>query len=240
MPGGRRPPVTPIRQRLRPYEHATRISLRYPATAATCFALLVGGWLTGTTTGQAISRATLARLGYAPRDILALDLWRLLGSALVTHGGLEFWTALAATALFLGLAEKTAGTKVALAGFWGAHAIALVAETALIATLHVAGGSRLATLVYFARDVGPSAGYFGALGLGLAVAKPRWARAALFAVGAILLTLLAKTLLASPVDADQLSADLAHVIALPAGAMIALAGRAVSSRRARTASARGR
>lgn len=195
--------------------HRIALLLRaYPVTVVTCAGLVFAAWLTDTAFGRSIGRSALDRLGFAPNDLL--DIVRLAGSALVTHGGLEFWVALTLTALFLGLAEKLAGSERALASFWGVHVTTLVLQTLILAPLHWQD-TALATAVFFVRDVGPSAGYVGALGIALAYWPWRWrgriSGIALVVVGASLAFALAQ----DPPLPDQVSAYLAHAIALPLG-----------------------
>ena len=170
-----------------------------------------------TDTGVAeISRHWLNRLGYAPRDLVYMHWDRLLASAVVTGGDGAFWEALAMIAVAVGTSEWLTGTRRAAVTFWGVHLATLLIESLVALPLHRLGFS-LGTALVFARDVGPSAGYFGSLGLTLARWPKRGSR--LIASG-ILLALIVATALPPPAGNTvviKLTADLAHLIAFPLG-----------------------
>ena len=193
----------------------------YPFAATTCALIGVTGFFTLTATGRSITTHTLQQVGWAPRDLVALDIGRMLFSALVTNGGLVFWMALALTALFVGLAEHYAGSPMAAATFWGVHLATLGVMLAVSLPLHLAGDS-LGTLVYATRDVGPSAGYVGCLGLAIVCSKRRERWWVLGATAVVLATVLARSLWGSGTEAIDVSANLAHAVALPIGASFGL------------------
>jgi hypothetical protein len=144
---------------------------RFPFTLIALLSLIVVALLTNTHLEQ-ISQQWLNRLGFTPRDLWFMRLERLLTSVMVTHGAGVFWQALGMTALCVGLAEWLAGTRRALATFWGVHLGTLLTESALIRWL-------LQPLKAIApsplpRDVGPSAGYFACLGLASARLPRPW------------------------------------------------------------------
>jgi len=201
----------------------------YPFTAATCALLVFAGFLTLTATGQDITQRVLQDVGWAPRDLLALDIGRTAYSALVTNGGYVFWMALVLTVVFVGAAEHLAGSAVAALTFWGVHFATTATMLLVSLPLHISGVS-LATLVFLTRDVGPSAGYVGCLGLSLVLTRARWHWWALGAVGLFLVTALAVSLSTPGTAPADVSANLAHVIALPYGAAL---GWVVARRKAR-------
>lgn len=116
----------------------------------------------------------------------------------------------------VGLAEWLAGSIRTLFTFWGIHLVTLLAESWLIAwPLHQWGDTEARMLAY-ARDVGPSAGYFACLGLACALLHGKWRwSAGIIWVG----LLIALFLPASSIEeqAVKLSADLAHLIAFSLG-----------------------
>jgi hypothetical protein len=191
------------------------ILLRFPFTL-TMLALLgiVAIW-TGTHFA-AISTEWLDRLGFAPIDLLALDLGRLFTSALVTGGGRIFWEALAMIAFAVGLSEWLTGTRRAALTFWGVHLSTLILESLVFALPMHWLGMTLGSLVALSRDVGPSAGYFGALGLVSAHLRYPWN---LISGGVIFMGLQIVLLHVSGGDnlGMEVSADLAHLIAFPLG-----------------------
>lgn len=163
-----------------------------------------------------ISAEWLDRLGFAPVDLFALDLGRLFTSALVTSGGRVFWEALGMIAFAVGLAEWLTGPLRAALTFWGVHLSTLVIESLVVVfPLHFLG-MMLGSLVALSRDVGPSAGYFGALGLVSANLKNPWN---LISGGLIFVGLQLALLHLSGGNSlgMEVSADLAHLIAFPLG-----------------------
>ncbi len=189
---------------------------RVPFTLAMLFLLSAVAWLTGTQTGQ-LSASWLNRLGFAPHDLLILNWERLVTSALVTSGGRVFWEAIGMIVLATGASEWLAGTKRAGLTFWGVHLMSLLTSALILAyPLHWAGIS-IGSALIVARDVGPSAGYFGSLGLvsSRLPQKWRWYFFGLIWVGLIV------TLVTSPHGSSgeivTLSANLVHALAFSMG-----------------------
>ena len=163
-----------------------------------------------------ISNKWLDRLGFAPLDLLVLDLGRLITSALVTAGGRVFWEALGMVAFAIGLSEWLTGSRRAALTFWGVHFSTLLIESLVVALPMHWFGMALGSLAALSRDVGPSAGYFGALGLVSAHLKYPWN---LLSGGAIFIALEFALLHVSGNNnlGLEVSADIAHVIAFPLG-----------------------
>ena len=119
-------------------------------------------------------------------------------------------------AIAVGLSEWLIGTRRAALTFWGVHLSTLLIVSLVIALpLHWAG-STLGSLVAISRDVGPSAGYFGSLGLVSSHLKHPWN---LISGGIILIALEIALLHISGNNSLglEVSADLAHIIAFPLG-----------------------
>ncbi|MFL7869364.1 MAG: hypothetical protein AB8I58_11070 [Anaerolineales bacterium] len=188
---------------------------RFPFTLTMLALLGLTAIWTGTY-AAAISAKWLDRLGFAPLDLLALDLGRLFTSALVTGGGRIFWEALAMVAFAVGLSEWLTGTRRAALTFWGVHLSTLVLESLVFALPMHWIGMTLGSLVALSRDVGPSAGYFGALGLISAHLRYPWN---LISGGVIFIGLQIVLLHVSGRNdlGMKVSADLAHLIAFPLG-----------------------
>ena len=177
--------------------------------------LILVAFLTNTHGGQ-LSAAWLERVGFAPNDLVTLNLERLFTSAVVTSGGRVFWEALGMIVFAVGLAEWRTSSLRAASTFWGVHLLTLILSSfAVSLPLHWAG-VKIGTLVALSRDVGPSAGYFAALGLVAATLKKPWH----WIVGGVIFTGLAISMLTISVHGNlgmELSADLAHLIAFPLG-----------------------
>lgn len=192
---------------------------RYRFTLSTLVVLVFAALLTETADGSRFA-AALSQTGFAPHDVLTLDIFRAVYSALLTSGGWELVLALAAVALFVGGLEREVGSALAAATFWGVHLAALLAHAAIAWALHTAGSS-LGTAVYLARDVGPSAGYVGCLGALIVTARSQTFSRTLRVIAASTLAIGLTAVLVNDVAAGgavrDVSADLAHLIALTLG-----------------------
>jgi hypothetical protein len=164
---------------------------------------------------HALTPAWQDRLGFAPRDLFTFHWIRILTSAFVTAGGIGFLLPLGATLILLAAAEKITGTGHAVLAFWLSHVGATVGGS-LVTWLAIQWiTSPLLNAIYTARDVGPSAGYFGCLGLIVAHFPRRWK----YVVG---LAIIAGLIGGMVVSAHQgahidVSAGLAHLLAFPIG-----------------------
>lgn len=184
---------------------------RLPFTLMTLVTLVMVA-LTTNTHIQPITQHWLARAGFAPNDLWYGRLERIFTSALVTAGGRVFWEALFWVAFAIGWSEWMTGWKRTAATFWGVHLRALVLLSLVVSlALHQLRyiGLEASEVAW---DVGPSAGYFGVLGLDVARLKRPWhllAGGALFAVFVFVLFLPP-----SPGESARLkfSADLAHLL----------------------------
>jgi hypothetical protein len=187
----------------------------YAFTLLLLVALLAGAFITETTTGV-LTAAWLRRVGFAPRDFWNLDLARMFTSALVTHGPRVLSIAVLMTGFSVGLVESRAGWRRAAGVFWGVHLLTLVVLSVILSPIHTALRTRATETVFAVRDVGPSAGYFGALGFGLP--RSGWRHRTLIA--ASIAGWLALAALVSPGGEAaplRFSANLAHLIAFPVG-----------------------
>ena len=189
---------------------------QFPFTLITLGILILFTLITNTQV-DSLSRTWLNRLGFAPRDLIHMDWGRIITSALVTYGGRAFWEALVLIALAVGLSEYLCGTFRAAGTYWGVHFTTLLIVTYLVAIpLHVFGLS-IGSALIVARDVGPSAAYFGCLGLVSARLNSPWR----WIIGILILGgLVAYPFLPSQVEQNailNLSANIAHLIAYPLG-----------------------
>lgn len=189
---------------------------RIPFTIA-MVAIVAGVALATATHLDRLQPALLKRLGFAPLHLHAGDVARLVTSAFLTAGGAAFYRSLAMLAVCAGWAEWRLGTRRAAIAFWGVHLATLLVESFALAIpfhrLNVWWGKLLATEL----DVGPSAGYYGCLGLAIQSITPiRRRRLGLGTLG-ILIARLIWSILNGPGRHGPLSADVAHLIAFPLG-----------------------
>jgi hypothetical protein len=162
----------------------------------------------------------LDRFGFASTDLFAVDLGRIATSAITTHGQAIFWRALVAVSILVGLAEWRSGTRQTLFVFSATHALTLVALAVFVRFGLRVWHPPLADVLEATRDVGPSAGYFGCLGMICSSLPPRvaWSFGGLtFGLLGLQLAILVTT---APLPAVDVSAVLAHVIALPLGCIL--------------------
>jgi hypothetical protein len=202
------------------FQRVAKFSRRLPFTIFMIILLCLVAWWTNSYYHE-LAEIWVNRLGFAPRDFWFFRWERLILSALVTSGGISFWFALGMVAFTSGVAEWMTSSLRAGLTFWGVHLVTLIIESLLfMLPLHRLGFSQ-ARALFFLRDVGPSAGYIGSLGLITTfLPKPwRWV-----AFGAILIFLIIVVFI-PPVTGEtyavKLSADLAHLIAFPLGWMSA-------------------
>jgi hypothetical protein len=189
---------------------------RLPFTLIMVILLILVAWWTNSTF-QELTRAWINRLGFAPRDLWFLRWERLVLSAVVTSGGIGFWFALGLVALTSGVAEWNTGTIRTALTFWGAHLVTLILEALVFSVQFTQLGFAQARALFYSRDIGPSAGYMGLLGLITTFLPRPWRW---LAFGAMLIYLVAALFLPSGSGASmalEINDDLAHLIAYPLG-----------------------
>ena len=189
---------------------------RLPFTLIMVVLLLLVAWWTNSYF-QELTRAWVNRLGFAPRDFWFLRWERLILSALVTSGGVTFWFALGMVAFTSGVAEWKTGTLRVALTFWGVHLVTLVVEGLIFSLPMRQLGFEQAHALFFSRNVGPSAGYMGCLGLITTFLPKPWRFVVFGIILAYLLIALIIPARAGVSLAIELSDDLAHLIAYPLG-----------------------
>ncbi len=188
----------------------------YPFTATMLVLVAVCGLLTQSHLGP-LTDHNYREYGFAPIHLSHFKLVRLLSSALLTAGGAAFFGAIVMVLVCVGGAETIYGWRRTAAIFWGVHFATLIgASLMLILPLHQLK-LYLGVLLANAHDVGPSAGYYGCLGA-LCRALPGSARIVIATlIVASLVARLTWSLTTVPNHGRTISADLAHMIALPLG-----------------------
>lgn len=203
------------------FERLESVALRVPFTLSTLALLALAGWLTNTAAGEQLGERAIARLGFSPADTGSFDVLSAMASALVTNGPLAFWLALAAVAILVGFTEWRFGSVRVAIAFWGSHLATLALSWVLLAPLHLLGDTT-GSMLFLARDVGPSAGYMGCVGY-LVSALPGKVRLVALASGVgALVTLLVVSLGGVASDPTGVSAALSHLLALPVGFILGL------------------
>jgi hypothetical protein len=193
---------------------------RYPFTIAIVLVVAYVGLMTDSHTGPL--RPTLRNLlGLAPRHLPRGELYRLATSVFLTPGEAAFYLVLAMLAICVGLAERRVGTWKAMLAFWGIHLATLLVQSLLLAipTHHL--GPWLTNLLLVEHDVGPSAGYYGCLGVACHKQSAKHRTWLLSVIGGILIARAVLSAMSPPGEHTTLSSDLAHLIAFPLGVALA-------------------
>ncbi len=156
-------------------------------------------------------------LGYAPTDLLQLDLHRLFTSLCVTAGAGKFIASFLMLAFAVGCCERMLGTWPTLRFFLVSHITILLFMSCVFLLAGRVSGTPESLALATGRDIGPSAGYYGCLGIVLASQPPRWRFSSLLVVMIVLairLWMSSEHVLEEP---TVVSADLAHILAVPFG-----------------------
>jgi hypothetical protein len=196
-------------------EGVGRFARRLPFTLSTLALLVVLAVVTNTY-ARLISDPQLARLGFAPVDVWTWRWGRLFTSLLVTSGAHGFWLAIVGVGLCAGAAERLAGSWRAALAFLGAHIVTLVVGALVVLAL-LQLGSAAGAAIAFEPDVGPSAGTFGCLGLGVARLPGRWRTVGGGVAVGVLFVILLLPLAGLKESPASISSNLAHLIAFPLG-----------------------
>ncbi|MCP4189139.1 MAG: hypothetical protein GY768_00775 [Planctomycetaceae bacterium] len=182
-------------------------------------ALLVIMCLAGIISGsysEALSNAWYEKWGSSPAELQQGHWLELFSSMAFTTGGSSFYFSVIMLAICVGTAELQFGFTRTLTTFFGVHVVTLVVIATgitIAARLQISLGETL----YYVMDVGPSAGYYGCLGLVIGSRKPTVRRLALIVIMGVLTARLAWSAFYLPENGRMLSADVAHAIAFPLG-----------------------
>ena len=163
-----------------------------------------------------LSEVWCLRWGHSPAILLDGGWLRLITSLVLTAGGEKFFASLAMLAACVGVAEYRCGTMRSFLTFFGTHIVTLLLQLLLIQAA-ASLGTHVGQLLMHTCDVGPSAGYYGCLGLVVAKASPTMR---VYVLGGVLAVLVGGgywSYALLPESAQTLSADLAHAIAFPIG-----------------------
>ena len=149
------------------------------------------------------------------------ELHRVVTSLFFTAGGWQFYTSLLMFAGAVGWLEATAGTRVAAVAFTSIHGVTVVAMAIGIGLLNTLATSHRGSLLWSMTDVGPSAGYYGCLGIALGRLGLNNRPLLILAVLTILVARVIWSSYQLSESGRMMSADLAHLIAFPLGVVVA-------------------
>jgi membrane associated rhomboid family serine protease len=193
---------------------------RFPFTIGIVLIVAVVG-LTTASHVETLHPTLLERFGFAPRHLPRGELVRLATCIFLTHGGRTFYVSLAMLAVCVGLAEKRVGTWKAMLAFWGIHLATLLVQTLLLAIPLERLDLLWFRLLAIEHDVGPSAGYYGCLGVACQKQPPNRRLWLVSVVGGILIARAVWSALGPRSGPSHLPSDLAHLIAFPLGVALA-------------------
>ena len=156
-------------------------------------------------------------LGFAPISLVELQFYRVLTCLFLTAGAGSFFSSLAMLGFAVGMVESMVGTAQTIKLFLSAHIVVLLMLSILIVLPACHIGVDAGRVLAGTYDVGPSAGYYGCLG-GVIALRFKQKQSILLAVGIVVLA--ARLSFSAAQFADNpsvVSADIAHLIALPLG-----------------------
>ncbi len=175
--------------------------------------------LTKSNAGQ-LPEEWLSRMGFAPKDIWLQKFENIFLSAFITDSRRAFIQALIMIFLCVGGLELVSTTWTTMLYFWGIHVLTLFFVTLFIIRPFEKTGHALGQSLYLSKDVGPSAGYFGCMGVlihSFFGAGISWVIFFVILIGMMIY-------LRMPVSKEKkmmkLHADLAHMVALSMGFLI--------------------
>ena len=156
-------------------------------------------------------------LGHTPQHITS-GVWdRVFSSLPITGEPSHLYASLVMTLLCVGWLESNRRWAIALAVFFGSHLITVIVEGLLLVQLNRNSTHWLLT----SYDVGPSAGYYGCLGACLFALRPPIRSRAIMSLLAYLGARLLFGILFNSHVAVDIRSDLAHLIAVMAGYLLA-------------------
>ena len=192
---------------------------RIPFTIILLMVLIVAG-IYGRTHMGPIDERVHGDFGHSPQLLWAGGVYRLITSPLLTAGGVRFYASLFMLGIAVGWAELQFGFWKTLLVFVGIHLTTLLIMFGGIALALSLIESHRGHLLWYARDVGPSAGYYGCLGLAITSLSPQIRTVALVTIISILAIRLGWSAYHLPEEGRVLSADIAHLIAFPLGTLL--------------------
>jgi membrane associated rhomboid family serine protease len=206
---------------------------RYRFTIAAT-ALLLGFAIASDSCWHALDDTWRDWLGFAPTNLLDFKWQRFLTSLLLTAGGWKFMASILMLILCAGMTERLYGTFATMKLFLTCHLTVLAGLSVALLLVATFNSSPSILALTNGHDVGPSAGYYGCLGAILMWLPLLRRRSAFLCVLSILLIRLIISVGHLPEGATVVSADVAHLLALPLGASLTWLGYIVPCAEAKT------
>ncbi len=181
---------------------------------------LISAGVYGQTHLGPLDAETHLRVGHSAHSLWEGQWSRVVTSVLFTANGWHFYCSLAMMAGAISWVELTRGTWIAIGTFVSIHVITLLVMSIGIATSMALVESHRGNLLWYTKDVGPSAGYYGCLGLAITSLQPQWFWPTLVAIMLILLARIGWSSYHLVDEGRLMSADIAHLIAFPLGLLL--------------------
>ena len=159
--------------------------------------------------------------GFDARHLWSFSWHRIAVSIFFTAGAWRFWVSLLSLAACVGALEVRVGTLRTVFVFWLVHVLTLVVMAVVVAPSLAAIENALGRNTVIIDAVGPSAGYYGCLGVFVATLRDvGWRRLGATAISLVLIVQGAGSLADSGVHAPVLQSVLAHAIAVAIGFLV--------------------
>lgn len=192
---------------------------QFPATIICLVFLILEGLVHGTWSGP-LADSVRAILGHSASH-MSNGAWdRILSSLFVTGDPLHLFLALIMILFCVGTLERQAGSWIAIASFLIVHLLTLLIQSSILLIVHAWVDQEWSLRWSITPDVGPSAGYYGCLGVVIARWQSparRWM--ALTILGILLIRWIVTSLI---FDDSHFQSDMAHAIAFPVGLAIGI------------------
>ncbi len=192
---------------------------RLPFTIGVFAAIVLAGILSQSyldPTSPEVRRA----FGSSLQTIRDGEVVRLLTSIFFTSGGWHFWFSIMMLALCVGFAEWNFRTRRTMIVFFAVHILALITICVGLMAMCHSGQFAFAKLLVDARDVGPSAGYYGCLGFAAVMLDRRWRYCFVTGMLILMLARIGVSALGIHEQPHLVIGDVAHLIAFPLGMLM--------------------
>ncbi|MEZ6032955.1 MAG: rhomboid family intramembrane serine protease [Planctomycetaceae bacterium] len=160
-------------------------------------------------------------VGFSAMSLANLQWHQTLTSLVFTAGERQFAQSILMLCISVGLCERKFGSRTAVLVFFISHVVVTIGlALCVVLPLHLYG-VEWATALASERDVGPSAGYYGCLGIVVASWSHRHRQLLTVGIIAVLIVRLSVSLGRIHQTPAIFSADLAHLASFPFGIILA-------------------
>ncbi|WP_186775935.1 hypothetical protein [Rubripirellula reticaptiva] len=183
----------------------------------TMLIILIGAGIYGRSHVGLLNENVHRTAGYSMRLMIEGQVHRAFTSLFFTAGGWRFYSSIVMFAVAVGYVEGCFGPLRAIATFFAVHLATLAVMTIGVMVASVISETHRGNLLWCVQDVGPSAGYYGCVGLAFATMASQMRWPLVVAIIVVLCLRATWSFIHLPEDGRMLSADLAHLIAFPLG-----------------------